>query len=67
MARRFIQAHDTDNIEIFSPFVRINSVRVILSLIVNLKWSLHQLDVSNTLYSDLVEQLFIELSLVYVA
>ena len=45
-----------------------NSIRVLLSLVVNLNWSLHQLDVSNTfLYGDLTEQVFMEQPLGYVA
>ena len=45
-----------------------NSIRVLLSLVVNLNWSLHQLDVPNAfLYGDLTEQVFMEQPQGYVA
>ena len=45
-----------------------NSIRVLLSLIVNLNWYLLQLDVSNTfLFGDLTEQVFMEQHPGYVA
>ena len=38
-----------------------NSISIILSLVVNLDWSLHQLDVSNAfLYGDVIDQVFME-------
>ena len=57
-----------DYTETFLPVVCLNSVRVLLSLDVNLAWSLHQLDVSNAfLYGDIEEQVFMEQPLRYVA
>ena len=68
VARGFTQAHGIDYTETFSPVVRMNSIHVLLSLVVNLNWSLHQLDVSNAfLYGDLTEQVFMEQPLRYVA
>ena len=68
VARRFIQAHGMDYTKTFSPVVRMNSIRILLSLVVNLNWSLHQLDVSNAfLYGDLTEQVFMEQPPGYVA
>ena len=68
VARGFTQAHGIDYTETFSPVVRMNSIHVLLSLVINLNWSLHQLDVSNTfLYVDLTEQVFMEQPLGYVA
>ena len=56
VARGFTQAYGIDYTETFSPVVRLNSVRVLLSLAVNQAWSLHQLDISNAfLYGDLEE------------
>ena len=37
----FTQAYDIDYTETFSPIVRLNSVRVLLSLAVNQAWSLY--------------------------
>ena len=68
VARGFTQAYDIDYTETFLPVVRLNSVRVLLSLAVNQAWSLHQLDVSNAfLYGDLEEQVFMKQPLGYVA
>ena len=45
----------------FSPGVRLNSVRILLSMAVNYAWPLHQLDVSNSfLYGDLAECVYME-------
>ena len=68
VARGFTQAHGIDYTETFSPVVRMNSIHVLLSLVVNLNWSLHQLDVSNAfLYGDLTKQVFMEQPREYVA
>ena len=68
VARGFTQAYGIDYTETFSPVVRLNFVRVLLSLVVNEAWSLHQVDVSNAfLYGDLEEQVFMEQPLGYVA
>ena len=61
VARGFSHTYGIDYKETFSPMVRLNSVRVILSLAVNQGWSLHQLDVSNAfLYGDLIEHVFMK-------
>ena len=68
VSRGFTQAHDIDYTETFSPVVRMKSICFLLSLIVNLNWSFHQLDVSNAfLYGDLTEQVFMEKPPGYVA
>ena len=68
VGRGFTQAHGIDYIKTFSLVIRMNSIHVLLSLVVNLNWSLHQLDVSNAfLYGDLTEQVFMEQPLGYVA
>ena len=68
VARGFTQAHSIDYTETFSPVVRMNSIRGLLSLVINLNCSLHQLDVSNAfLYGDLTEQVFMEQPPGYVA
>ena len=68
VAKGFTQAYDIDYTETFSLVVRMNSIRVLLSLAINLDWSLHQLDVSKAfLYGDLTMQVFMEKPLGYVS
>ena len=60
VARGFTHAHGIDYTKTFSLVDCMNSIHVLLSL--------HQLDISNAfIYGDLVEQIFIEQPLGYVA
>ena len=68
VARGFTQAQCIDYTKTFSLIVCMNSICVLLSLVVNLNWPLHQLDVSNAfLYGVLIEQVFMEQPSGYVA
>ena len=68
VGKGFTQTHGIDYTETFSPIVRMNSIPVLLSLIINLNWSLHQLDVSNAfLHGDLAKQVFMDQPPGYVA
>ena len=68
VARGFTQAHGIDYTETFSPVFCMNSIHVLLSLVVKLNWSLHQLNLYNAfLYGDLTEQVFMEQPPGYVA
>ena len=54
MAKGYTQTHGIDYQEIFSHAIKLNTVRVLLSLVVNLNWPLHQFDVKNAfLHGDL--------------
>ena len=57
VAKGFTQTYGIDYSETFSPVAKLNNVRVIFSLAVNLEWGLFQLDVKNAfLNGDLVER-----------
>ena len=46
-AKGYTQTYGIDYMETFAPVAKINIVRILLSLAVNLDWSLHQFDVKN--------------------
>ena len=48
VAQGFTQNQGLDYEETFAPVAKLNSIRILLSLAVNLDWKLHQLDIKNT-------------------
>ncbi|KAL4302249.1 hypothetical protein GQ457_10G013460 [Hibiscus cannabinus] len=55
VAKGFTQTPGIDFSETFAPVAKLNIVRVILSLAVNLDWHLHQLDVKNVFLNGHLE------------
>ena len=59
VAKGFTQTYGINYQETFAPVAKINSIRVLLSLVVNSNWPLYQLDVKNAfLNGDLEEEVF---------
>ncbi|XP_068645202.1 uncharacterized protein [Aristolochia californica] len=54
VAKGYTQTYEIDYMETFAPVAEINTVRILLSLAVNLDWPLYQFDVNNAfLHGDL--------------
>ena len=61
VAKGFTQTYDIDYSETFAHVSKLNTIRVFLSLAVNLGYPLHQLDVKNVfLNGDLEEEVYMD-------
>ncbi|KAK4381159.1 Retrovirus-related Pol polyprotein from transposon TNT 1-94 [Sesamum angolense] len=68
VAKGFTQTYGVDYFENFSPVARLNSIRVLFSLAINLNWPMYQMDIKNAfLYGDLNETVYMEQPPGYVA
>ncbi|KAL4366951.1 hypothetical protein GQ457_05G020090 [Hibiscus cannabinus] len=56
VAKFFTQTHGIDFTETFALVDKLNTVRVLLNLPVNLDWNLHQLDVKNAFLNGHLEE-----------
>lgn len=62
VAKGFTQSYGIDYSETFAPVAKLNTIRIIFSLAVNLDWKLAQLDIKNVfLNGELQEQVFMSI------
>ncbi|CAL2225004.1 unnamed protein product [Prunus armeniaca] len=62
VAKGYTQRYGMDYQDTFATVVKINTIKVLLSLAANLDWPLHQFDVKNAfLHGDLEEEVFMDL------
>eukprot|EP00253_Pinus_taeda_P003920 PITA_03920 len=61
VAKGFSQVEGIDYTETFSPVAKMNSIRLVLSLVASFKWEVHQMDVKSAfLHGDLHEEIYME-------
>lgn len=62
VAKGFTQSFGIDYVETFAPVAKLNTIRIIFSLAINLDWKLVQLDIKNVfLNGELKEQVFMDI------
>jgi Reverse transcriptase (RNA-dependent DNA polymerase) len=62
VTKGYNQTYGIDHDETFAPVAKMSTARTLISLTVNSKWKLHQLDVKNVfLHGDLLEEVYMEI------
>ena len=62
VAKGYTQTYEIDYIDTFAPIAKINIVRVLLSITLNLDWPLQQFDVKNAfLHGELSKEVYMDL------
>ncbi|RDX71963.1 hypothetical protein CR513_48619, partial [Mucuna pruriens] len=63
VAKGYTQTYGIDYEETFAPVAKMNTIRVIISLVAHFGWNLQQFDVKNAfLHGDLEEEVYMEIS-----
>jgi Reverse transcriptase (RNA-dependent DNA polymerase) len=59
VAKGYSQMYGIDYDETFTPVAKMSTVRTLISMVVNGRWKLHQLDMKNIfLHRDLMEEVY---------
>lgn len=62
MAKGYSQTYGVDYQEMLSPVAKLNTIRVLLSIVANLDWPLHQFNVKNAFpHGDLEEEVYMDI------
>ncbi|KAH9718181.1 retrovirus-related pol polyprotein from transposon RE1 [Citrus sinensis] len=62
VAKGYTQTYGIDYTDTFAPVAKINTIRILLSLAVNLDWPVQRFDVKNAfLHGDLFEEIYMDL------
>ncbi|KAH9751848.1 retrovirus-related pol polyprotein from transposon RE1 [Citrus sinensis] len=62
VAKGYTQTYGIDYTDTFAPVAKINTIRILLSLVVNLDWPVQQFDVKNAfVHGDLSEEIYMDL------
>ena len=68
VTKGYTQTYDINYQETFSPVAKLNIVRVLLFLVANLDWPLHQFDMKNAfLHEDLEKEAYMDIPINYIA
>ena len=66
VAKGFTQTYGIDYQETFAPIAKMNTIRILISLVVHFDWPLCQYDIKNAfLHGDLKEEIYMNISLGY--
>ncbi|GKC91164.1 retrovirus-related pol polyprotein from transposon TNT 1-94 [Tanacetum coccineum] len=56
VAKGYKQKHGIDYEEVFSPVARLETIRMIIAIVVQYRWKIHQIDVKSTFLNGVLEE-----------